>query len=95
MDVESTSAALCGGRRFGRKFSKRDYPLLGSSEENDNEEAEKAIVISRRAKERLPKKLSTSVTSVRDLYRDPKTGRWHWPVNGADLVFNNIYLGDA
>ena len=23
---------LCGGRQFGRKFNKKDYPLLGDSE---------------------------------------------------------------
>jgi hypothetical protein len=25
---------LCGGRQFGRKFNKKDYPLLGDSEVN-------------------------------------------------------------
>ena len=22
-------------------------------------------------------------------------GRWHYPVNGADLVYPGVYLGDA
>ena len=28
-----------------------------------------------------------------DLCRDER-GKWRWPVNGADLVFPGIYLGD-
>ena len=51
-------------------------------------------VIVLRSKERLPKRLSTTVSAIRDLCLDPKTKRWHWPQNGADLVFPHIYLGD-
>ena len=92
LDIGETASAVCGGRQFSRKFSKKDYPLLGSSED---EEQSEPIVISRLAKERMPKKLSTSVAAIRNLCLDPKTQKWHWPINGADLVHPKIYLGDA
>ena len=28
----SSLVSLCGGRQFSRKFSKKDYPLLGDSD---------------------------------------------------------------
>ena len=86
------AGAVCGGRRFGRKFRKRDYPILG--EDDEVSEDDKTIAIGRLAKERLPKKLSTTVAAIRDLCLDPKTGKWHWPQNGADMVYTNLYLGD-
>ena len=85
-----TASALCGGRFFKRKFNKKDFPILGESEEDFD--PEKVIVL--RSKDRLPKKLSVSVAAVRELCLDPKTKRWHWPFNGADIVYPNIYLGD-
>merc|ERR1712059_17806 len=36
---------------------------------------------------------STTVKAMHDLCRNDK-GRWHFPINGADLVFPGIYLGD-
>lgn len=36
---------------------------------------------------------STTAREMIDLCRDER-GKWHWPVNGADLVFPGIYLGD-
>ena len=30
--MASDSVSLCGGRQFSRKFSKKDYPLLGDSD---------------------------------------------------------------
>ena len=94
-DFNSTSTGLCGGRRFRRKFSKRDYPLLGTDDAEEAEESKKAIFLSARSKERLPKIMSTTVSAIRTLCFDPRTGKWRWPVNGADLVFPGIYLGDA
>jgi len=91
---EDITPALCGGRQFGRKFNKKDYPLLGDPDEDANEDS-KTIHLSSLSKERLPKKLSTSVSAIRDLCYDPKSGKWHWPKNGADLVQPGIYLGDA
>jgi hypothetical protein len=37
LEAETASAALCGGRRFGRKFNKRDFPLLGDDDVDDKE----------------------------------------------------------
>ena len=94
MGLEDMATAVCGGRRFGRKFSKRDYPLLGDEDEAAVSE-DKVIVISRLAKERLPKKLSTTVAAIRELCLDPDSGKWRWPQNGADMVYSNIYLSDV
>ena len=52
-------------------------------------------MLSGRSRHLVPKALSVSVATVRSWYFDPKTGRWRWPVNGADLVYPGIYLGDA
>ncbi len=93
LGIGDLTSAVCGGRQFGRKFSKKDYPLLG--DDPDEEPKEEAIVFTRLAKERLPKKLSTSVAAIRELCYDPKTRKWHWPQNGADLVQPHIFLGDA
>jgi len=93
--VENITPSLCGGRQFGRRFNKKDYPLLGDSEDDARHDDSKTIHLSPLGRERLPKKLSTSVSAIRDLCYDPKTGKWHWPKNGADLVHPHIYLGDA
>jgi hypothetical protein len=37
LEAETASTALCGGRRFGRKFNKRDFPLLGDDDVNDKD----------------------------------------------------------
>ena len=93
--LESSSSDLtqsvCGGRRFRRVFSKRDFPILGEDEEEHKEH----ICLSARSKDLIPKNLSVSVRQARDRLRDPDTGKWRWPTNGADLVYPGIYLGDA
>ena len=43
----------------------------------------------------VPPRLSVGVREVRSWLMDPKTGRWRWPVNGADQVYPGIFLGDA
>ena len=57
--------------------------------------AREYISLSGHSRERIPKNLSVSVPTVRNWFRDPKTGKWWWPINGADLVYPGIYLGDA
>lgn len=93
IDPESAQP-VCGGRRFKRSFNKKDFPLLGQDEDNQDSRFQ-PIAISARSKELIPKQLSVSVDQVRRWYRDPETGKWRWPVNGADLVYPGIYLGDA
>jgi hypothetical protein len=84
---------VCGGRKFKRHFSKKDYPLLG---EEDKESGDKnPLWLTSRSKDLLPKTMSLTVSEVRKWYMDPKTGKWRWPLNGADLVYPGIYLGDA
>ena len=90
---EPEATSVCGGRRFKRVFSKKDFPLLGQDE--DGEREKEYISLSARSKALIPKSLSVSVKSVRDRYRDPETGKWRWPQNGADLVYPGIFLGDA
>ena len=36
---------------------------------------------------------STTARDMINLCRDER-GKWRWPVNGADLVYPGIYLGD-
>ena len=74
--VENITPSLCGGRQFGRRFNKKDYPLLGDSEDDARYDDSKTIHLSPLGKERLPKKLSTTVSAIRDLCYDPKT-RYH------------------
>ena len=71
---------------FRRQFDKTRYPLLG----NDEEEP---VLNTKSYKSAVGVTHSTSVSAMRDLCRNEK-GKWHWPVNGADLVFPGIYLGD-
>ncbi len=47
------------------------------------------------SKQLLPASRSLSVREVRDWFRDPVSGRWRWPENGADQVYPGIFLGDA
>ena len=94
--------SVSGGRRFARKFDKKYYPLLG--DEDDKKEMIHLRGISSMGIEsqihnsthrrNYKQCLSTTVTEMQDLCRDPKTGRWRWPINGADLVYPGIYLGD-
>ena len=84
--------ASFSGRSFKRTFDKKHYPLLG--DDPDKSDDPEAIYLSgRRGKE--PKKLSVSVPQIRDLLRDPETGKWKWPLNGADEVYPGIFLGDG
>ena len=32
---------------------------------------------------------------IQYIYISMYLGRWHYPVNGADLVYPGVYLGDA
>ena len=36
---------------------------------------------------------STTAKEMIDMCRDDR-GKWRWPINGADLVYPGIYLGD-
>jgi len=42
----------------------------------------------------IPPRRSVSVREARQWLRDPLTGRWRWPTNGADEVYPGIFLGD-
>ncbi|XP_059090927.1 dual specificity protein phosphatase 3-like [Tigriopus californicus] len=89
---ESAFQPVCGGRRFKRAFSKADFPLLG--DEDSKGTPKEHICLTGRSRQLIPKNLSVSVQTVRSWYMDPKTGRWHWPVNGADEVYPGLFLGD-
>ena len=91
-EILETASSVCGGRKFRRKFSKKDFPILGDVDETEEKEP---IWLTKRSKDELQRKLSVSVLEVRSLYLDPDTGGWKWPINGADLVYPGIYLGDA
>jgi hypothetical protein len=82
---------VCGGRRFKRHFNKRDFPILGEDDKVDPN----PIVLSGRSRSLVPKSLSLTVTQVRSWYFDPQTGKWRWPLNGADQVYPGIFLGDS
>eukprot|EP00092_Neocalanus_flemingeri_P073249 GFUD01090331.1.p1 GENE.GFUD01090331.1~~GFUD01090331.1.p1 ORF type:complete len:248 (-),score=69.56 GFUD01090331.1:182-859(-) len=71
---------------FRRQFDKTCYPLLG-------EEEDKPLFNNKSYKSSVGLAHSTSVSAMIDLCRNEK-GRWHWPINGADVVFPGIYLGD-
>ena len=94
--------SLCGGRKFTRKFDKKYYPLLGDDDEEEKEQIRlrgissmmKSQDPSFESQPSIKKCHSTTFTKLQDLCRDPNTGRWRWPVNGADLVYPGIYLGD-
>ena len=71
---------------FRRQFDKTRYPLLGQEEDEplfNNKSYKSSVGVAH----------STSVSTMIDLCRNEK-GRWHYPVNGADIVFPGIYLGD-
>ena len=97
-DIQS----ICIGRRFARKFDKKYYPLLGDDDTEKEIIHLRGISSIRSGSQIFHSKhgrnskhcLSTTVTKIQDLCRDPKTGRWRWPSNGADLVYPGIYLGD-
>ena len=89
------STPTCGGRRFRRIFSKREFPILGEDIE-DSKAGRRREYVMLSARSRPPsKEASLSVAAVRRWYMDPVTGKWWWPVNGADMVYPGIYLGDA
>ena len=90
---DDLAQSVCGGRRFRRVFSKRDFPILG--EDEDEQRRKEHICLSARSRDLIPKNLSVSVRQARDRLRDPETGKWRWPTNGADLVSPGVYLGDA
>ena len=97
-DVQSVS----GGRTFSRKFDKRYYPLLGDDDEEKQVIRLRGIsslgagskIVNSKHPRNYDKCLSTTVPKMQDLCRDPTTGRWRWPINGVDLVYPGIYLGD-
>lgn len=103
IDAWEAQSVAGGGRSFTRKFDKKYYPLLGDDEEEEKVNIRFRGIPSDKKQKHLAstnhlqtdkKFLSTTVTKMQDLCRDPKTGRWKWPINGADLVYPGIYLGD-
>ena len=50
----SASQPVCGGRRFKRRFTKRDFPLLGDDDGDETGERN-AIVLSGRSRHLVPK----------------------------------------
>ena len=105
VDIDAWEASsVSGGRTFSRKFDKKYYPLLGDDDEEEKDTirlrgisaTEKQNGLSNTTHLHIRKKcLSTSVSKMIDLCRDPKTGKWKWPINDADLVYPGIYLGDG
>ena len=104
VDIDAwESQSVSGGRTFSRKFDKKYYPLLGDDDKEEKNDirlrgipsTEKQKTLSNANHLQMRQKcLSTSVLKMQDLCRDPKTGKWRWPINGADLVYPGIYLGD-
>ncbi|XP_023328603.1 dual specificity protein phosphatase 3 isoform X2 [Eurytemora carolleeae] len=90
MDSLGTSSdiAVAGTVRFKRHFDKKHYPLLGEEEQS------KPVLNTRSCRSALGPILSVPVPIAIDWLRNSK-GRWHYPVNGADLVYPGVYLGDA
>lgn len=80
---------VCGGIRFKRKFDKRSFPLLGDKEDDDE-----PLIRTRSHVAMAGPRLSVPVATVYRMFLNEK-GRWHWPANGADLVYPGIFLGDA
>ena len=102
VDIEAWEQQSVGGcRTFRRKFDKKYYPLLGDDDEEKELIHLRGFASSDRTSEmniskskRSYKGLSTTASKMQDLCRDPNTGKWRWPINGADLVYPGIYLGD-
>ena len=67
----------------------RDNYRYSDEEEEDNDDVLAASL-------KVYKHRSVHSTTAREminLCRDER-GKWRWPVNGADLVYPGIYLGD-
>ena len=104
IDIATWEAqSVGGGRKFSRKFDKKSYPILGDDTKEkevihlrgiSSIETGSSLMPDSKRRRNYEKCLSTTVSEMIDLCRDPKTGRWRWPVNGVDLVYPNIYLGD-
>ena len=73
---------------FRRKFDKTHYPMLGNGQEEDE-----PVINTKAYRSSHGVGQSTTVPAMIDLLRNEK-GKWHYPVNGADIVFPGIYLGD-
>ena len=73
---------------FRRQFDKTHYPMLG----NGQDDAE-PVINTKAYRSSHGMAHSTTVPAMIDLLRNEK-GKWQYPVNGADMVFPGIYLGD-
>ena len=71
---------------FSRQFDKTHYPMLGN-------EQDEPVINTKTYRSAQGMAHSTTVPAMIDLLRNEK-GKWQWPVNGADMVFPGIYLGD-
>ena len=70
---------------FRREFDKTHYPILGHDHHHQDD--------SQTYRSSHGAHHSTTVPAMIDLLKNEK-GKWYYPVNGADMVFPGIYLGD-
>ena len=76
-----TEVNTAGFFSFRREFDKTHYPLLGDDDDQKSYRSSHGC------------HHSTTVPAMVELLKNVK-GKWRYPVNGADMVFPGIYLGD-